>query len=567
MDKYLKYDETESVPIENVLKKEEVCTLITRKRSEYYKFTYDPTIYFYRLRNIGISESVINQFNGEIYHNCCNVVSIMLYLTPITSIQYYYMYIGCIRQTVINVRNSLPNWLVRVYMDTSVYKYVSNHDEETKIFKDIIDSPNVEIYTYDCESYKPTCIKDCVPISRTRMLRFMVMADPEVNMYAIREADGIVGNLDCHNLKAFEENINKIFYISPLHNLSKLYDDDLHDNDTKTFRTNMFKSYSPWLYLFKRFFYYDFFKENLNLYDLLAGVFSSKLKFRYDYFTDFANKLRDKCDEFNKGNQKDIIQELLKGTYKQLSNILVFVHKHRAAELMWDNEEKLINDIRGHINIGYDEGLLLGLFKDIISVKLKNILNDNSKTAFLDEKDVEKTESIMISANIKTITYDQNTQKEYGMDGICIKLLKDGIISNNINGKIIDEEFFRNIQKQIEKNDEYKKISSAYSLASLPIELYCKIDSCLINIKDKEAFDIIIIRKRSNIAENEYLLDMCNYGNTPIVLYEIINYFTNAFLEQVDKLNNTQINIHEIVGGNKNIYNKNKKNYLYLSTK
>ena len=39
------------------------------------------------------------------------------------------------------------------------------------------------------------------------------MIDPDVNLSIIREADGIVSNLDCHNISLYENDNNLLFYI------------------------------------------------------------------------------------------------------------------------------------------------------------------------------------------------------------------------------------------------------------------------------------------------------------------------------------------------------------------
>jgi hypothetical protein len=84
------------------------------------------------------------------------------------------------------------------------------------------------------------------------------MIDPTVNLYVIREADGFVSNLDCHNIKVFANN-NKLFYISPfMSDGSRILDNGKIKDD----------SYAPYLNLYRIIFENGFFlrlSSNLSL--------------------------------------------------------------------------------------------------------------------------------------------------------------------------------------------------------------------------------------------------------------------------------------------------------------
>jgi len=135
-------------------------------------------------------------------------------------------YILSIHRSVINVNKNLPDWVVRIYFDKSVYKrmqeieiHKTNSSAEELIeintflqkFKEIIESPNVELYTYDCPKFY---IIDGNASAFIRSLRYLTLIDPTVNISAIREADGYMTNLECHNLKIFSNGQhNRLFYL------------------------------------------------------------------------------------------------------------------------------------------------------------------------------------------------------------------------------------------------------------------------------------------------------------------------------------------------------------------
>ena len=109
------------------------CKLMNTKKEKYYKHVYDARPILSKLRDeLNVSEEIISNFDLPIEPRqyCCNAVSIMLYLikktqTPygdIANIDDMNKYLNSVNRSVKNVDRKLPDWLVRIYMDKSVYE-------------------------------------------------------------------------------------------------------------------------------------------------------------------------------------------------------------------------------------------------------------------------------------------------------------------------------------------------------------------------------------------------------------------------------------------------------------
>ena len=233
---------------ENPLNEFEMCKLVSSRKKEYYTFIYDPQPIIDKLKELEATEYLNNltkTFDLTKRKNCCNCISLMLYALNNNLL---YVYLPAICKTIENVYNNLPGWLVRIYMDPSVYEIMELTKERMKnkkqrdeyetalnMFNAILSAENVEIYTYFCKSI----INKEEKIERTRFFRFLSFVDHTVNLCAIREADGIVSNLDCHNLKIFSQN-DSIFYLMPV---------DLVFNKQEF--THIGNGYNTWTELYK----------------------------------------------------------------------------------------------------------------------------------------------------------------------------------------------------------------------------------------------------------------------------------------------------------------------------
>jgi hypothetical protein len=477
----------------NPLKSDENCILINNKKVKLYKHTYNPIEILELLYcKLNIKDDILDMFDKNIRNNCCNVISISLYFTN-CSIETLNKYLISIYQSIKNVKKNLNDWIVRVYFDISVYECINKNDidsEIVKIFNQIMKNDIVEVYTYLCPSFADKSIN----INKTRILRFIPMSDDDVNICIVREADGIVSNLDCHNIKIFSIS-NKLFYL-PIFvhnymnmnmNMNILYNDD---NIIDLYNSpKLYQSYSTWLQLYKVIFEQEFFTNNQNIYDLLAGVFSIKLKIKKEYYQKKTIELQNRINEFIKLSKSD--------QKNKINNIVFFYNSHETCiDNLIDNI-----DISFLLNNGFDEILLLDMFKELISIKLED-KNKEKHNDIIYLKNLNTLQNInqhnILFLNIKYFNlkkYDNKQTTEYYINNVYEFLQCNGLL--NLKHKLILPE--------LPKLNNIKYIKNTI--------LYL-IDSILIDIILDEPFNIIY--------NNE------NFGNSLLVKYygylsELIN--------------------------------------------
>lgn len=330
----------------NPLNVKETCRLINNKKLKYYTHTYNPKNIVAKIEADTSSykkvliENINNIFDLTVRDKCCNCIAISLYWTKTNDIDGLLKYLYSIQRTVKNVKSELPDWIVRVYIDGSVYNNMqTGNTYVNEIMNYLHMSDNVEIYTYICDSL----LDNNIPIARTRTFRFLPITDIDVNVCVVREADGIVTYTDCHNIKVFA-NSDRIFYLLP-------FLDD-YDNTQK-----IGNSYQRWLSYYKKRIESEYFTKNFNLYDILAGTIAIRLKVKHDiylannsYVQNKINEAVDKASVFSGEEDIDIDDT------------------RRAHILHPEMLDKDKNELKNALNNGYDEILLLHIFRDIISV-------------------------------------------------------------------------------------------------------------------------------------------------------------------------------------------------------
>lgn len=137
----------------NPLDEKEIYSLINTKKKKYYIHRYDPSLI---LKKLFTFPHINEHFDLEVKNNCCNRISISLYFTERLNLDKCVIYLTSIRRTVNNVRKNLPDWLVRLYLDSSVYKKLMNSKEGKykgyikESLNLLLNAENVEIYTYCC---------------------------------------------------------------------------------------------------------------------------------------------------------------------------------------------------------------------------------------------------------------------------------------------------------------------------------------------------------------------------------------------------------------------------------
>lgn len=383
--------------VTNPLDRTDTCILHNTKKESLYTHTYNPTVYIKELKELGIADEILSKFDDKINTNCCKVIAISLYF-PKCKIDNMEKYLFSIYRTVKNVEKKLNDWIVRLYFDMTVYNCVLNisteinqksvlinddndekvnggidekvNDDIKRIFEYIINSPNVELYTYKCDNTK-------IPIEKTRTLRFLPLSDPDVALCVVREADGIVSNLDCQNIKLFDES-KKLFYLPQLNRLSNLF--EFYDDDDIAYEFYRYNSYSYWLRLYKKLIEREYFLNHQNLYDLLAGLFAIKLRFNRKKYMECIQELTDKINilltnaikmKDKEYDKHEIVPQTGKCSRANPEN--KYEHNvpypYRVCIFNLINTVDL-NILNFNFNIGFDEILLLDFLKEIISIPL-----------------------------------------------------------------------------------------------------------------------------------------------------------------------------------------------------
>ncbi|ARF08810.1 hypothetical protein Catovirus_1_860 [Catovirus CTV1] len=524
----------------NPIKYVEKCDLFNTKKSKYYIHTYDPTVIKKNIeKNPQYFGDALDVFDFTPRKNCCNCVSISLYWDKVINEQTAHSlrsYMTSIKKTIVNVKQNLNDWIVRVYIDYSVHKFVTNIKETQEesygtdlreTYNYILNSENTEVYTYICESMSGK------QIARTRSLRFFPFVDEEVNICVSREADGIVSNLDCHNLKVFEKDKEKYLYIVDLDIGSRfvMKSDDLY----------RFASYSIWLNFYKSIFDREYFEKRHNLYDPLAGTIGLKLKVKKCRYNLYAQKIQFYTENENslrscilsqiqnkKIADKDAIKLNLYGRSKIYGNSEVF-------------EEKL--------KMGFDEMLLLLIFKDLLSVNYK-LIDVGTKFTY-DNKELElKKTYILSSHNMITqpfiITRNKYNEK---LLNFCEQLKKNKIIKKcDKLSKKIDI-----IKQYVDDNDD----AGFYPSVLAYIDSLLTTDNIIIN----KALDI----KLYTDYESAKKMTLSGLINSPYTTYQLSSVgrpdLRNYDIENYDQ-------IYNMSGGQYyDKYLKYKQKYLDLKNK
>lgn len=402
----------QEVDVNNPLNPSEHCRLFNKRADPmYYTHRYDPGPILERLSRLfqHFPSEVLDRFVHEPREGCCNAISITLYIT-LCDASTLKKYLYSIHRSVKNVLKKLPGWIVRLYLDTSVEECVQEFGDFNRIFNAIKDSPNVEVYTYDCPSFKkdaPPATK--IPIARTRTLRFLPLSDSDVNFCVVREADGIVSNLDCHNIKMFASDPNILFYLPVV---------EIYRTDLK------FDSYATWLQLYKVLFEYDFFNEYQNITDFLAGAFCCRLKLKREYYLEITRSLQERINGLffiNSFGKVTLNDGLL--TPNQLGVPLITKFQKSVSGFIQQTPKQALN----LLTIGFDEILLLAIYKEFISLKV--VCSDGRRINWAATKEVEDQISTMLIAD-NILTFGTKAVSETWQDIVTIyyELVENQII-------------------------------------------------------------------------------------------------------------------------------------------
>jgi hypothetical protein len=300
--------------IEEIIGSDLKCKVINSKKIDYYQFKYDPKDILNKINPI--FEDKYQVFDFQKKKNCCYCISISLYFKPQISLVDIYKYLNSIYASIRNAKLFLSNWLVRLYLDSSVHQVLEKTSDPfiCKVYNQIFNEENVEIHIYQCQD---------IPMERIRTFRFLPMIDETVAKCAVREADGYLCKLDCHNIMLFEK-MDQIFYFPAIFQGSGA---SIYDDNTKI-GMSIYDIQSKWLYLYKQNDMY--FKNHQNIYSLLAGLLTLNLKVQKNKFLSSYLYVLSLIDSMQNENDKKTLQ------------------------------------------IGFDEVFLLHLFKESLSIETTN---------------------------------------------------------------------------------------------------------------------------------------------------------------------------------------------------
>ena len=385
-----------TVNINNPYDTQQLCTLtsLTGRKKQYYIHHYKP-----KSQLLNDDKYLHDMFNLEPDNETlrCNCVSITLYIKN-NNIQMLTGYLISINRTISNVANNLPDWIVRLYIDSTVFDLLDkdfslddNYNPATivriqqlcsQLYQQISNSDNVEIYTITCPSPVNNNLDEQgtntdettqkKELEKTRIYRFLPLLDNiendveegnvngvkyGTNVCVVREADGFVSQLDCHNIKCFAANDKVVYLIPMFYETAHTYD---HNNYT-------YKSYSFWLTKYKKYFDGEFFSQYNNLYDLLAGVIAVKYKIKSQYFYDTIQVVLNRQNEqVDARHPTTFDEELLLELFKHVISAKIIpksTHKFTHDDsIEYDNREYeyILNNIiyeRHNIEMIYYDSL------------------------------------------------------------------------------------------------------------------------------------------------------------------------------------------------------------------
>lgn len=348
---------------ENREKKKYKCIMLTKKCNieKYYKFVYDGSKY-------GIDKKLNenNIFDTTKRDNCCNCISISLYTDNELSAKKVSQYIASIERTIKNVKRGLPDWIVRIFFDISVYNYINNIKDKVKDIKHedngeklILDGFEYIKNQENTELYVVLCDEGTMISPKMRTMRYMPLYTGDTNIVAIREADGIVTLLDCYNLSVFATNNDPIYqiYIRGVNAINKRYD---QNNEKKYISLH---AYQKWYSIYKSEIDKDFFQKNWTYYDILAGAVAFKIMLNKEKFNERVNELTTKiknfCIDLDKSEKKDKFKDIDLYT----------------SQTMIQNDIKDIKRVRGILSTGFDEMLLTNIYKNLYSGEIERFSN------------------------------------------------------------------------------------------------------------------------------------------------------------------------------------------------
>lgn len=545
------------------------CVMLTTKKENYYIFNYNNNNIIKKIKLLEdkLPTNYLNKFM-ELFdvrprENCCNCISIVIYsnMMPFK----LSMYLPNILVSLKNIQKHLPQWILRLYLDRSVFELIYEQEynsdgskkdcekfnlgcEYRKILNEIFNHPNCEVYLSICDKI----YKDGFKLSSLRSQRYHGFFDETVNINASREADGFISSFDCHNLKTLESS-DCIFFMYPfnrqysyryfdinddnlivdinkypvIYNFSEIYLKNNEKFDTEQINIFVDPEYAQWHLQYKTYkTLYNIYNNKIKhdkeyvphyenytiLMPILAGLFASKCKLKSEVYYNTVLSIRKFID-------------------------VDFIDIFGVSSLNIDGTIIDYNKIHENLLIGYDEILLMVLMEPIFganfSIEDNQVILHKAKHIF-DLIGLSMSKSECIKLDYK---YCVDISEKIFKTEICIS--DEDLKTKNIS----------NYTFQTNSNDT----------------LYITRLLCYDKINNYEEY------KGNFIYPTKYFMDVLNYGNQHIKDENDLsdyNWFMSFYdiYKKDNKIKQKNISNDNIISKNKyfNKYKKYKKKYLQL---
>jgi hypothetical protein len=503
--------------------KESVTVILNKTESEYINFKKKYYIHEYNINKIIDKIEVLNinldnfnkMFDKNIYNNCCNSISIQIYVKDINNPYTLSNYLPKILFSLKNMNKYLNKWIMKLYLDRTVFENIyyvclSNNKiglEYIQLLKKISAYDEIEIILYIENEHFSNSNMD-----RLRIIRFNGFIDKSCNINISHDADSIVSIFDCHNFKIFEKNDFILFTYDLLNSHYNILN---NENNNITIKTNILvdsyldlninnllkkskyiinqaSSHTSKFKLYFSLLEHQTKKNNLKLYYeiftplivLCACKFGLKCKFKKEYYDNNINK------------------------YKE------FIDNYKISKYYNYEDEQ-------NLERGFDENLLILLFSPLLDVKYK-IIDENNYMLF-DCYKIYQLIGIPLN-NENSIKLNYNNSYD----------LTDILYTHNINNDILEE-----LHNELHTNNiilynyKYTHIKDL-KLFLNGIEYKNRIIEY--NVEDKQM--IMLYLKLFLFEKNNYYENYDNLFKNKFIYIKNYYIFYNLYLEFFNDTNN-----------------------------
>lgn len=354
--------------IDNIYKNdfsESKCIMIKKKcdKDTYYKFTYNGENLISKINNIREDSKLEKIQKDDLYDmstrdKCCNCISISLYASMLLGETKISDFFDSIVRTIENVKIGLPDWIVRIVLDISVYNFINEmntksiyteeevmtnkemydkfrklNDEETslnesEIYKykvkllDIVKNNKKTRKHYEQMQNKshPFKIDDYIKKKIKTCMNFINIAD-NTELYVVLCDDktqispkmrimrymplysgdtNIVAIREADGIVTLQDCYNLSIFAKNDDLIYQIYLEPVQAIKYLDENKGSLRTYSKWYSIYKSAIASDFFKDNWTYFDILAGTVAFKLCLKKDSFIErvkvLSNKITNLCN-------------------------------------------------------------------------------------------------------------------------------------------------------------------------------------------------------------------------------------------------------------------------------